>query len=108
MTDKGYPKAVFLPSRRSGNIEHHLSLFINDQGAVVLEGQDLGSTVQEALPTSEGECEYWLTVPPECKDWVLLNLIRERFDCDAEKPLDMLFREWLEQRNIPYKYSSYF
>ena len=60
-------------------------------------------TQSQLCQAIKGECEYWLTVPPECKDRVLLNLIRERFACDAEKPLDVLFREWLEERNIPHK-----
>jgi hypothetical protein len=107
-TDRAFPKAVFLPSRRFGNIEQHLRMFIDEHGAVVLEGQDLGRGVQEILPTSEGECEYWLTLPAEYKDWVLLNLIQERFSGDAEKPLDTLFREWLEERNIPHKSFSYY
>jgi hypothetical protein len=102
-----YPKEIRIPSRQYNDIESHLRLYIAPDGSLVLEGQDLGEGVCNFFPESDGDYEYWLTLPSEFKDWALLNLIAEHFSGEKEKALDVLFRQWLEEKKIPCKFSSY-
>lgn len=49
--------------------------------------------------------EYCLTVPPEEKDWLLLNLLREYWQ--RAKPSSEELRAWLDEREINYEDFGY-
>lgn len=79
----------------------HIELIarIDDNGDLVLEGYDRGKFVQEHF--GDSDYEYWLKVPRDWKDTVLLYMLREHFENDAG------FRAWLEAHNIPGKFTGY-
>lgn len=72
---------------------------IDDHGALVLEGCDAGKDMEKFF--GDGDFEYWLTIPAEFKDTVLLHLIKERFTSAHD------MRAWLEQKGIPCEFTSY-
>ncbi len=72
---------------------------INEKNELVFEAYERGQALKDAY--GEGEDERWLTVGPEFKDTVLLNLIKEQFKSDIE------LKAWLEKKGIPCKMVSF-
>lgn len=85
---------VTLRDQEGKNISVKLSARIDEKGNLVLYGYDCGDRVKEFWGASD-DYEYWLTIPKEYKDTVLLWLIKDRFDSDET------FRTWLESKGIP-------
>ena len=92
-------RQLTIKDEREGRDVRHLGIKIGDDGSLVLEGHDLGSTVAKFWP--DDEYEYWLTVPANYRDTVLLWLIKERFSSDVE------FREWLDEKGIPHEFANW-
>jgi len=72
---------------------------IDDSGSLVLEGVDAGEEVRRLF--GDWDYEYWLTIPAEYRESVLLYLIKERFSSVHD------MREWLKEKNIPCEFTSY-
>lgn len=72
---------------------------IDSDGDLVLDGCDAGELARETF--GDWDYEYWLTVPAEWKDTLLLHLVKERFSSVHD------MQEWLEKREIPGKFTSY-
>jgi len=81
------------------NETHSLVAEINDVGDLILSGYDSGKSVKKFF--GDFDHEYWLMVKSENTSSVLLHLIKDHFKNDSE------FREWLEKKNIEYKFHSY-
>lgn len=90
---------IVLQDTRHAELRIELVARINEQGDLVLEGWDRGEWVKQNL--DDWDYEYWLKIPREWKDTILLCLIQERFADDSK------FREWLQGKNIPHEFSSY-
>ena len=84
---------------KTANGYHELLVKIGEEGEVVLDGCDAGEDVRKHF--GDWDYEYWLTVPREHKDTLLLYLIQERFSSVHE------MKEWLEEKTIPSKFESY-
>jgi hypothetical protein len=100
-------KLKLIESRHEG-LSVFLDAKINEQGDLELEGQDVGASVEAHW--GDSDYEYWVVVPKDYKDTVLLWLLKERFDA-APSPApfknDCEFMEWLKAKSIPYQFSSY-
>lgn len=72
---------------------------IDPDGDLVLDGCDAGELARETF--GDWDYEYWLTVPAEWKNTLLLHLVKERFSSVHD------MQEWLEKREIPSKFTSY-
>ena len=72
---------------------------IDENGDLVLDGDDSGEVVEEVWGSDD--YEYSLTVKAEFKDTVLLNLIKEKFANDSQ------FRTWLDAHGIPSDFESF-
>lgn len=72
---------------------------IGPGGELVLDGCDAGEDVRQHF--GDWDYEYWLTIPAESKDTLLLHLVKERFSSVHD------MQEWLEKREIPGKFTSY-
>lgn len=79
--------------------KRYLDALIDDEGKLVIEGYDIGESVKEFW--GDSDYEYWLRVPQEWKDTVLLLLIKERFGLSSD------FKKWLEDKEIPHKFESW-
>jgi len=76
-----------------------LDVRIDDSGNLVLDGADAGEYVRQFW--GDWDYEYSETVPASWKDTVLLHLMKERFTETTA------FREWCNERRIPYKFDSW-
>ena len=85
---------------RIGDKAHYeLTAIVKDTGDLVLEGYDIGPTVEKCK--GDIDYEYWRTVKAEHVPLVLLHLIKDRFKDESE------FRVWLEEKGIPSIFTSY-
>lgn len=92
-------KKIEMMREISARDKRYLDAMIDDEGNLVLEGYDIGESVKEFW--GDSDYEYWLTVSKEWKDTVLLLLIKERFELSSD------FQKWLEEKEIPSKFSSW-
>ena len=91
---------VYLRNYQSENGEvSSLTAYLKEDGDLVLEGYDLGKSVEKHW--GDTDYEYWRTVKNEHVPKVLLELIKERFDSDGK------FHEWLDSKGIPNKFDSW-
>jgi hypothetical protein len=86
----------------AGGTRVHLDALINEQGDLVLEGQDIGAAPGQIFGASE--YEYWLTVAADHKDRLLLELVAAVFRTTSMTTSD--FQEWLKVRGIPGSFFS--
>lgn len=101
MADKLTEITIYDQQNEDGN-HYNLQAKINEEKNLVLDGYDIGPQVEELWgPLADGDYEYWLTVPAEWKDTVLLHLIGERFEDDVK------FKEWLNEKGIPNEFDCY-
>lgn len=82
-----------------GDERHRLDAVLGAAGDLVLEGQDLGRSVEEIF--GDSDFEYWRTVAAAHVPRVLLQLIKDRFHSESE------FHAWLETNGIPSEFSCY-
>jgi hypothetical protein len=75
-------RTVKLADWRVPGLHHTLDAHINDKGELVIDGRDFGSNV-EAL-WGDDDYEFTWSIAPEWKDTVLLHLLRERFEAEAQ------------------------
>ena len=114
---------------RDKSISIHIDVCISEEGSLVIEGQDVGSTV--STYSGDSDYEYWLTIKPENKqrlfelfaesdqqaaaaakelskekdrDKALMGLIQKHFSVhDVVSKL----QEQCEARGIPCEFFSY-
>jgi len=88
---------------QAGGTSIFLDLEIRADGALVLEGQDIGKAPSEVF--GDDDYEYWTIVAPEQKDKLLLALLGEKYGGD---PLtNSKFRDWLTAQGIPFEGGSF-
>jgi hypothetical protein len=89
---------VLLCEIKNEELHSTITLKIESNGDLVIEGQDIGEYVEQLR--GHDEYEYKLIVDGQYKDSILLHLIKDRFESDAE------FRTWLEGKGIPSRFYS--
>jgi hypothetical protein len=72
-------------------------------GDVVMAGQDIGSAPLQSF--GEDEYEYFLSVPAEQKDRLILQLMHHVFA--GNEQTRTAIAEWLDERGIPYSLHSF-
>jgi hypothetical protein len=85
--------------RPADKSHYELTAIVKETGDLVLEGYDIGPTVEKCK--GDIDYEYWRTVKAEHVPLVLLHLIKDRFKDESE------FRVWLEEKGIPSIFTSY-
>jgi hypothetical protein len=81
------------------NETHSLFAEIKENGDLVLSGYDCGESIKKFY--GDFDHEYWLTIKAENLSSIILYLIKDRFKSDTE------FREWLDEKDISFKFHSY-
>jgi len=76
---------------------------ITDSGELQLSGQDVGKAPKEFW--GDGDYEYWVLVPAEHKDRVLLALLKEVYGGNPRTVSD--FRQFLDGEGIPSTFHSW-
>jgi hypothetical protein len=120
---------ISLISKKNGTEASYLQAGFDDAGDLVLEGQDLGSSVEAIF--GDSDYEYWLTVPLAALPRLVEELVRElgepaptaenqqifiltalkRLFTPDQAPLhfvsDSEFRKWLKTHRIPNQLTTY-
>jgi hypothetical protein len=82
----------------------HIEVRIAEEGgAVVLAGQDVGEAPLQFFGKSD--YEYFLSVPAEEKDRLVLELLAEKLAGDDRART--VLAEWLEARGIRFELASF-
>ena len=76
---------------------------IAEDGRLEISGQDLGEAPEKYW--GDSDYEYWVSVRPEHKDWVLLVLIEKLYG--GKSSADTEFMEFLRSKGIPYEFGSW-
>ena len=88
---------------QGGSTSIHIDARIDEDGNLLLSGQDIGEAPEQIF--GKDEYEYWLTVPVAEKDRLLLALIEKIYKGNASVVSE--FREFLESKNIPCHFHSH-
>lgn len=92
-------KEITLTQYKTEDVSVQLVARIDEADNLVLEGYDIGKSVEQYW--GDSDYEYWLRIARDYKDTVLLWLIKERFTTSSE------FRQWLDGKGIPNKFESW-
>lgn len=69
---------------------------ITAEGALEISGVDSGPVVENFF--GDDDIEWWVTIPAEYKDSVLLHLLKDKFERD---PSPTTFQKCLAERGVP-------
>jgi hypothetical protein len=81
----------------------YIDVKITDQGDLLFSGQDLGKAPIEMF--GDSDYEYWLNIPAQNKDQMLLALIEKFYSGNARVISEL--KTFLESKKIPCNFSSY-
>ena len=88
---------------QGGSTSIHIDARIDEDGNLLLSGQDIGEAPEQII--GKDEYEYWLTVPAAEKDRLLLALIEKIYKGNASVISEL--KEYLESRNSPCEFQTY-
>lgn len=103
MPEDERPAQVTIYRERAGGTTVTVTAGIAEDGALVMEGQDLGEAPLRYF--GEDEYEYFVRVAPDDVARLLLALLQERFGTSTMPT--SAFMEWLKERDIAYEFSSF-
>jgi len=101
-TSASAPRSIRLYESR-GATTILIDVEITEDGRLEISGQDLGEAPQKFW--GDSDYEYWVSVRPEHKDWVLLALIEKLYGGNSSADSD--FMEFLRSKGIPYEFGSW-
>ena len=96
------PRKIRLYESR-GDTTVLIDVEIAEDGRLEVSGQDLGDAPEKYW--GDSDYEYWVSVRPEHKDWVLLALIERLYGGNSSVVSE--FMEFLRSRGIPYEFDSW-
>lgn len=90
-------------ARQEGTEFRRIDLMLKDDGAIVLEGQDMGPAAE--VVWGDTDYEYWVRVAPPSLPKLAFELLREKF----EGRLDAVqaFRDWCGEHGIEHEFGNY-
>jgi hypothetical protein len=90
-------------ARQEGTAFRRVDLRLEDDGAIVLEGQDMGPTVEEVW--GDTDYEFWVRVALPSLPKLAFELLREKFAgrLDAVEA----FRDWCRAHGVEHKFGNY-
>ncbi len=86
-----------------GETSIYIDAEIGDSGDLLLSGQDIGKAPEEYW--GDADYEYWVHVPAEHKDDVLLALVEKVYGGNRSAISD--FRAFLKEKGIPSTFHSW-
>jgi hypothetical protein len=91
------PKQIQLLEER-GPTSRFIHARIEDNGSLVIEGQDVGEAPRKWF--DDDDYEFWVTVKPEDEDRLILALIQNQFGGKFSAVDEV--REFLREKGIPF------
>ncbi|NHJ12924.1 MAG: hypothetical protein EAX95_04570 [Candidatus Thorarchaeota archaeon] len=76
---------------------------INDEGSLVLSGQDVGEAPEKHF--GDSDYEYWVVVKEEQKDRVILALIEKTYGGNSKAVSE--FMDLMKSKGIPYEFDTW-
>jgi hypothetical protein len=86
-----------------GSTSAFIDAEIDSTGQLFISGQDIGDAPKEHF--GDSDYEYWIVVPSEQKDSLLLILLQELYSGNSKIISDFL--SFLKSRGIGHKFESY-
>jgi hypothetical protein len=86
-----------------GETSIYIDAEITDDGTLQLSGQDIGRVPEEFW--GDSDYEYWLVIPADQKDRVLLALLEELYRGNRRAVSE--FQSFLKERDIPCAFHSW-
>jgi len=99
MSDERIAEVMLREDRSTDGEVSLLEAYVEESGDLVIEGYDLGESVEKVW--GDSDYEYWRRVKCEHVPMVLLQLIKDRFSSDVK------FHEWLSEKGIPDEFTSW-
>ena len=103
MDDENAPGAVRLYDVTTDNTRMWLDVYVSPAGELVFAGYDCGEIPKRFW--GDADYEFWLRVPAENKDALLLQLLLEKYKDDTQASSH--FRKWLDDHDIPCNFESW-
>ena len=86
-----------------GKTSIFIDAYIDDEGNLIISGQDLGEFPKKYW--GDSDYEYWLTVSAKDKDRLLLALLEALYKGDFKVITNI--RTKLQEKNIPYNFGNW-
>lgn len=86
-----------------GNTSVFIDAEIDGEGRFVISGQDIGELPMEHF--GDSDYEYWVVVPEDQKDRVLLALIEKLYSGNSRIVSE--FMELMKLKGIPFEFGSW-
>lgn len=96
-------KQVRLYAHRGERSSRTVDLYLNEDGAIKVEGGDVGPAVEQAF--GDSDYEFWATVAPDEVKNLCFALLMERLKEDASA-VDTL-RDFCKEHNIECKFGNW-
>lgn len=100
---KGNPLKISLCEDRAALMSTFIDAEILENGDLQLSGQQVGQLIEERW--GDSDYEYWLTVPKEHKDRLLLVLLDQIYHGDISADVEL--KKTLEEKAIPHVFDNY-
>jgi hypothetical protein len=98
-----FTRSVRLANWRVPGLHHTLDAFIDDKGELVIDGCDLGPSVERMW--DDLDYEFAWHIPREWKDTILLRLLKDRFEAQPSwREHETAFIEWVKALGVPTKF----
>lgn len=89
-------------ARQEGTEFRSVRLSLKDDGAIVMDAQDMGPSVDEVW--GDSDYEFWVHVPPAAVGMFAFELLREKY-LGQSGAVDA-FRSWCTAHGIEHKFES--
>jgi len=86
-----------------GKTSIFIDAYIDNDGDLVISGQDLGEFPEKYW--GDSDYEYWLTISSKDKDRVLLALLESQYKGDFKVISN--FKAKLDEKEIPYEFGTW-
>ena len=90
-------------ARQEGTEFRSVRLTLEDDGAIKMDAQDMGPTVEEIW--GDSDYEFWVHIAPAALPKLAFELLREKFagQLDAVNA----FRDWCKAHGVEHKFGSW-
>jgi len=90
-------------ARQEGTEFRSVRLALEDDGAIKMDAQDMGPTVDKIW--GDSDYEFWVRVEPESLPKLAFELLREKFA--GQLGAVDAFREWCKAHGVAHEFDSW-
>lgn len=90
-------------ARQEGTEFRSVRLSLKDDGAILMDAQDMGPLVEKVW--GDSDYEFWVHVPPEAVGTLAFELLREKYA--GQLGAVDAFRDWCKTHGIAHEFDSW-